>query len=70
MDHAADLAFVFGFYRDAVTAVAHGDDRILQIGAVGVYQTVQLGVNSVTGQPHGAPDLSELRAGVVADLLF
>ena len=36
MDHTADLILVLGLNGDAVTAAAHGDHRILQLGAVGV----------------------------------
>ena len=35
MYHARNLAFVLGFDRDTVAAVAHRDDGILQIRAVG-----------------------------------
>ena len=40
MDHAGYLAFMFGFYRQTVAPVPHGDDRVLKVGAVGVEQCV------------------------------
>ena len=30
MHHTGNLGFRFGFYRKAVTAVTHGNDKILQ----------------------------------------
>ncbi len=42
MNHAGHLSFRFCFYRQAVTSAPHGDDGILQMGAVAVQQIVHL----------------------------
>ena len=71
MDHAGNLSFVFGLYRDAVPAVSHGDHRVLKIIAgAAVYKAGKLGVDALVDGFHASPDLAEGRACVIADFLF
>ena len=70
MDHAGEAAPVFGLHRHDKTAVALGDDAVLQgLGIAGG----DLGQNIPHlggGGADLAADLIELRAGVVGDLLL
>ncbi len=71
MDHARHLIAVFRLHRQAVPAVPHGDDCILQPGAGGaVDHGVQSAVDPVVHLPHGAPDLPECAAGIVCHGVF
>ena len=70
MNHAGNLVLVLGFDGQAVAAVAHGNHRILQIGAVGIQNGVQLGVDLVRGQLHGPAHVGEPGAGVVRHLVL
>ena len=40
VDHTADLVFKLGLDGNTVAAATHGDHRILQLGAVGVYDLI------------------------------
>ncbi len=52
MNHAGNLVFIFRFHRDAVAVIAHGNNRILEIGAVGTAKhACKLGMNFVIGKP-------------------
>ena len=71
MNHTGHLTFVFRLYRYAVAVIAHGNDGVLQIGAQGaVYHGIQLGMNSVVGDSHAAPDMFQGRACIVGNLLL
>ena len=66
MNHAGHLSPVFGFYRQAVSSVPHGDDCILQISTHGsVDHGIQGAVNLVVHLPHGPAHIPEGAAGVV-----
>lgn len=46
MHHTAHLALIFGFYRDTVAVITHGNDCILQKGTVNaVYHGSQLAMD-------------------------
>ena len=71
MDHARNLAFMLCLYRNTVTAVSHGDDSILQIGAgTAVYNGIELAVDLVIGIFHGAAHLTKPGTRVVRNLLL
>ena len=70
MDHAGKLAFMLRFYRQAVAAVPHGDHGVLQQGAAGIQDGIQLGMHPVGGDLHLAAYMAQSRAGVVRDLFF
>ena len=58
MDHTRYLAFVFGFDRDTVAAVSHGDHSVLQICSCGaVDHTGKLCMNAFSGHFHRTADL-------------
>ena len=65
---ALDLAALVGLDGQDVAAVALGDDGVLQRRPHRVEQRLKLAHHPVAGDPQIAPDLMELRAGVVADL--
>ena len=57
MHHAGDLPLIFGLYGDAVAVIAHGDHRILKIGAVGSREHgIQLIVDLLAGDLDAAAD--------------
>ena len=71
MDHTGNLSFVFGFHRDTVAAVSHGDDAVLKvIAGAAVYQGGKLCVDAVVGCFHGAAHVHQSTAGIVADLIL
>ena len=71
MYHTWNLTFVFCLDRDTVTSVSHGDNGILQIIAgASVYERRELGVDPVSGDLHVSSDLSEIAAGIIADLIL
>ena len=70
MYHAVDLTLVFGLNRKTVSSVPHGNHCILQIGAAGVENAVQLSVNPVIDASHGTANLAKSWAGVIAYLIF
>ena len=58
VDHTRNLSFVFGFDRDTVTSVSHGDHGILQIGSGGtVDHTGKLCMDAFAGHFHRTTDL-------------
>ena len=70
MDHALELALIFGLDRKAVTAVAHGNYRILQHRTAGIENGVELSMDAVGRNFHLTADMAQPRAGVVGDLLL
>ena len=71
VDHAVYLRLVFRLDGNAVAVAPHGDDGVLQVGAVGAAEHIgELGVYLVVGLDHSPPDALELGACVVCDLLL
>ena len=71
MDHSIHLVSVFGLDRDTVTVSAHGDDRILQIGAQrSVDKIRQRRVHLIIQGANAAADTLQSTAGIVADLVL
>ena len=71
VDHTRHLSLIFGFDRDTVSAVSHGDDSILKVSpCTAVYQSGKLRVDPVIGHFHAASDLAQVRACIVTDLIF
>ena len=71
MDHTRNGTLVLCLDGDTVTIVSHGDDGILQIGAICAGQHgIQLRMDLLAGLDHGAADAFQLRACVVRDFLF
>ena len=71
VDHTWNLTFVFGFYRDTVAAVSHGDNGVLKvIAGAAVYQRGQLGVDAVIGNFHAAAYMHQTGTGVVTDFVL
>mgnify|MGYP006900176339 CR=1 FL=1 len=70
VDHAMEAALIFGLYGQAVAAVPHGDHRILEHGAAGIQDGVQLGMDPVAGDLHLAAYMAQSRAGIVGHLFF
>ena len=51
MHHAGHLAFIFGFYRNTIAVVPHGNDCILQVASVRtVYHGSKLGMDFIACQ--------------------
>ncbi len=69
--HTRNLSFVFGFDRNTVAAVAHGDNGILKIiPGTSCNQRRKLGVDPVVGGFDAAADLTKGAAGIVTDLIL
>ena len=71
MDQALHLSAVLCLHGQAVPIAAHGDDRILEIGAQrSVYKACQCRVYLVVDPIYVPADSLQRRAGVVADLIL
>ena len=71
MDHTWNLAFVFGFHRDTVAAVSHGDNGVLKvIAGAAVYQGGQLGVDAVVGNLSCCGVHASTGTGIVTDFVL
>ena len=70
VNDARDLRLVFYLDRQAVAAVPHGHDGILQIAAVFKQQGIQLGMDAVGNGPQLTPDFGQARTGLVSDLFL
>src|SRR5215212_9008975 len=68
MHDPLDPAPLIRLHRQDVAAVTLGDDGVLEGGPHRAEQRLQLAHHAVAGDPEVAPDLVQLRAGVVADL--
>ena len=71
MNHAGNLPAVLCLDRNTVTAIAHSNHRILEIGAHrAIHHRSELGMYLVVGMAHRAAELKQRRAGVVAQFIF
>ena len=70
MNHSGNQVFVFRFNGKTVAPVTHGDDGILEVGAVGIQQGIQLCVQPIRSILHRSPYLVESGAGVITDFFF
>ena len=71
MNHTGNLTLVFGFDRNAVAVVPHGDNGILKITSVGtIYHACELGMYFFAGQRDGAAYMLKPRAGIIGNFLL
>ena len=71
MNHTGNLTLVFGFDRNAVAVVPHGDNGILKITSVGtIYHAGKLGMYLFADQCNGAAHMFKPRAGIIGNLLL
>ena len=70
MDHTGNLTSVFRLYRQTISAISHGDHRILQIRTGrSVYHGVQGIMHFVIHLAHGSANLQKCRAGIISHLI-
>ena len=70
MHHARHLRLVLCLDRQAVPALPHGDDSLLQIAAAGIEDGIQLGVHPPLHGLHLASDLLKSGACIIRHLIF
>ena len=72
MHHAREQAYILPLYRDHISAVSHGDYRVLKVRLRGprAYHLLQTGLYEIVLVADVAPYGSQLRRGAVRHLIL